>query len=110
MTGSMSGGIPYPLLVSQVRSAPAFVEDSVTVSYGPFGNCTPGEEAHGCYGIMDDARVGGRLQNDMFAFGGDPAANNSVDYNDILYTINQPPDCPVPTGNASWGKVKASYR
>jgi len=76
----------------------------------PFGNCTPGEEAHGCYGIMDDARVGGRLQNDMFAFGGDPQANNSVDYNDIVYTINQPPDCPVATENSSWGKVKATYR
>ncbi|HEV8479214.1 MAG TPA: hypothetical protein VGR66_00340 [Candidatus Eisenbacteria bacterium] len=77
----------------------------------PFTNCTAGEEAHGCYGIMDDARVGGRLQNDMFPpFAGDPAANNGVDYNDIVYTINQPSDCPVPTNNSTWGNIKAQYR
>jgi len=76
----------------------------------PFNNCTPGEEAHGCYGIMDNARVGGKFQNDMFAFGADPGGMNSVDYNDFIYTINQGIDCPVPTQNETWGKLKASYR
>lgn len=78
----------------------------------PFTNCTVGEEAHGCYGIMDNARVGGRFQNDFFAFGGDPNPSNSnvEDFFDILYTINQPPDCPVPTHTSTWGNVKAQYR
>jgi len=77
----------------------------------PFGNCTPGEEAHGCYGIMDDARVGGRLQNDMFApYAGDPAANNGVDYNDIVYSIGQPIDCPVAAKTSTWGSIKGTYR
>lgn len=76
----------------------------------PFGNCTAGEEAHGCYGIMDNARVGGRFQNDMFAFGGDPLANNSIDYNDFIYTIGQAPDCPVPTKVQTWGSIKGTYR
>ena len=76
----------------------------------PFNNCTPGEEAHGCYGIMDNARVGGKLQDDMFAFGADPAGSNSVDYNDFIYTINPPIDCPVPTKASTWGNVKGIYR
>jgi hypothetical protein len=75
-----------------------------------FGNCTVGEEAHGCYGIMDNARVGGKFQNDMFAFGADPNGANSVDYNDFIYTINAPPDCPVPTKVQTWGEIKGTYR
>jgi hypothetical protein len=78
----------------------------------PFGNCTPGEEAHGCYGIMDNARVGGRVANEMFAFGGDPIPtnDNAIDFNDIIYQIIPfQPDCPVATENATWGKLKATY-
>src|SRR5262249_961485 len=76
----------------------------------PFGNCTPGEEAHGCYGIMDNARVGGRTQDNFSVGGGDPAAENVTDFFDIAYTINQAPDCPVPARNTTWGAMKASYR
>lgn len=78
----------------------------------PFGNCTLGEEAHGCYGIMDNARVGGRVANEMYAFGGDPnpANTNAADFNDFIYTINPGPDCPVPTKVTTWGNIKGSYR
>ena len=75
-----------------------------------FGNCTSGEEAHGCYGIMDNARVGGKFQNDFFAFGADPGGANSVDYNDFVYTINQPQDCPVAAKTSTWGSIKGTYR
>ena len=69
-----------------------------------------GEEAHGCYGIMDNARVGGKFQNDFFAFGADPAGANSVDYNDFIYTINPGQDCPVATKASTWGAIKGTYR
>ena len=74
-----------------------------------FNNCTPGEEIHGCYGIMDDARVGGRVQNNLFAGGGDPASENTA----LFETISFEPvttDCPVQNESSSWGRVKGIYR
>ena len=76
----------------------------------PFNNCTPGEEIHGCYGIMDDARVGGRVQNNFFAGGGDPAARNQGTFLDITFAAVPGQDCPVPTETKTWGSLKALYR
>lgn len=75
----------------------------------PFGNCTPGEEIHGCYGIMDDARAGGRIQNNFFAGGGDPALANAGSFFDIYFELNEP-DCPVQTESSTWGRMKGLYR
>ena len=74
-----------------------------------FGNCTSGEEIHGCYGIMDDARVGGRVQNNHFAGGGD-GSTNTASFFDIFYAITPGTGCPVPTHNTTWGRAKATYR
>lgn len=85
----------------------------VRYSSGPqaFGNCTPGEEAHGCYGIMDDARVGGRAQQSWFAspIPGSPDTRNIESFFDIFYEV-VPNECAVPTQATSWGHVKATYR
>ncbi len=76
----------------------------------PFNNCTPGEEIHGCYGIMDNARVGGRIQNNLFAGGGgDPASTNVGSFFDVFYDIDIA-DCPVQNQSSSWGRVKGIYR
>jgi hypothetical protein len=76
----------------------------------PFNNCTPGEEAHGCYGIMDNARAGGRAQNNFFAGGpGDPASVNVDSFFDVFFEIDLA-DCPVQTEASSWGRLKGLYR
>jgi len=69
----------------------------------PFGNCTPGEEIHGCYGIMDDARAGGYGQNRL---------TNGVQPSDVLTNFFDIcwAETPVPTVPMSWGKVKGLYR
>jgi len=84
----------------------------VPYASGPlaFGNCTPGEEIHGCYGIMDDARVGGRVQNNFFAGGpADPASTNSASFFDVFFEVDDR-DCPVQNASSSWGRVKGLYR
>ena len=69
----------------------------------PFGNCTPGEEIHGCYGIMDNARAGGyaqhRLTNGQFP------AENLTNFFDVVFA-----EQPVATLPTTWGKVKGLYR
>jgi len=75
-----------------------------------FNNCTSGEEIHGCYGIMDDARVGGRIQQNFGVGGGDPGAQNIGSFFDVLYAPLAGHDCPVPTQNTTWGRAKATYR
>jgi hypothetical protein len=76
----------------------------------PFNNCTLGEEAHGCYGIMDNARVGGRCQDNFTTGGGDPTAENLSSFFDVFYQINPGQDCPVPTKVQTWGSIKGTYR
>jgi hypothetical protein len=71
----------------------------------PFGNCTPGEEAHGCYGIMDDARAGGYAQNRLT--NGDPSAAVTTSFFDLCWEVWTPP---VPAQATTWGGVKATYR
>ena len=94
----------------------------VLYSSGPlaFFNCD--DVSHGCYGIMDDARVGGRVQTNFFAGVGarasndsgtflglsfvalPPAASSSVSRSPTPAVLNAPP---APT---TWGRVKAVYR
>lgn len=86
----------------------------VDYTSGPlaFGNCTPGEEINGCYGIMDNARAGGRVQNNFFTGppgGADPASTNIGSFFDIFFEI-QDRDCPVQNQSSSWGRVKGLYR
>jgi len=69
----------------------------------PFNNCTPGEEWHGCYGIMNDARAGGYAQNRLT--NGDPNAHVITSFFDICWM-----EAPVPTLPVTWGKVKGLYR
>ena len=68
-----------------------------------FGNCTPGEEWHGCYGIMDDARAGGYAQHRLT--NGLLPADVISNFYDICWT-----EAPVPTVPSTWGKVKGLYR
>ncbi len=71
----------------------------------PFNNCTPGEEANGCYGIMNNARVGGVAQNRNTS--GDPNAMMNSSFFDIFFEILTPP---VSASAKTWGAVKATYR
>jgi hypothetical protein len=69
----------------------------------PFGNCTPGEEIHGCYGIMDDARAGGYAQNRLTS--GVEPSDVLTNFFDLCWA-----EAPVPTLPTTWGKVKGLYR
>jgi hypothetical protein len=69
----------------------------------PFGNCTPGEEWHGCYGIMNDARAGGYAQNRLT--NGQQPSDVLTSFFDICWA-----EAPVPALPTTWGKVKGLYR
>jgi hypothetical protein len=69
----------------------------------PFNNCTAGEEWHGCYGIMDDARAGGYAQNRLT--NGLLPADELTNFYDIFFE-----QAPLPTKTSTWGHVKDLYR
>jgi hypothetical protein len=114
---------------SNTADDPATIEyqvlwKNVLYSSGPlaFFNCDFGDPSHGCYGIMDDARVGGRVQTNFFAGTGAKGSNDSGVFLSLTF-VALPPSASssasgratpavldAPTPPTTWGRVKAVYR
>lgn len=78
-----------------------------TYSSGPlaFDEGNPAEDPpYGLWGMLNDAKVGGFVQ--PFLQGGNPAANLTATYSNIVFTQLKP----VSVEPSTWGRIKALHR
>lgn len=88
----------------RVQYEVVYLGNTYTSPWLTFGNCTLGEEWHGCYGIMDNARLGGFAQHRLT--NGDPSAHAVSSFFDIFF-LNT---APTAVKASTWGTIKAIYR
>ena len=90
--------------------------NATTYTSGPLAmtGCNMAEEPiYGCYGILNQAQVGGHLQvlwqaspNQAIGASTLVASSSTADWTNITYS----PDGPTPAKPTSWGRVKMLYR